>query len=83
MQTRAGVESIRLRTGANKTERRKTGLSVELWSLASVAGFMINLGTEPGAELQDDEIAFLKSFAGLVERLCKDQYQRETEAVRS
>jgi hypothetical protein len=44
---------------------------------------VIKLGTEPGAELQDDEIAFLKSFAGLVEWLCKDQYHRETEVVRS
>jgi hypothetical protein len=65
------------------TEKAKNPLTVELWSLASVAGFVIKLGTEPGAELQDDEIAFLKSFAGLVERVCKDQYHRETEVVRS
>jgi hypothetical protein len=30
-----------------------------------------------------EELGFLKSFAGLVERLCKDQYDRKTQVVRS
>jgi hypothetical protein len=41
---------------------------------------------EPARErmaIEEKEIAFLKSFAGLVERLCKNQYDRESQAVQS
>jgi hypothetical protein len=58
-------------------------MTVELWSLASVAGFVLNQTEEVGVELVDEEMEFLKSFVRLVERICKDQYNRETEAVRS
>jgi hypothetical protein len=38
---------------------------------------------EPGAEIKDDDMVFLKSFAALIERLCKTMYHREPEALRS
>jgi hypothetical protein len=58
-------------------------MTVEVWSLASAAGFVLKQTEEVGVELVDEEMEFLKSFARLVERICKDQYNRETEAVRS
>jgi hypothetical protein len=58
-------------------------MTVELWSLASVASFVLKQADEPGEELQDEEIGFMKSFARLVERVCKDQYHREIKAVQS
>jgi hypothetical protein len=58
-------------------------MTVEVWSLASVAGFVLKQTEEAGVELVDEEMAFLKSFAQLVERLCKEQYNREIKAVRS
>jgi hypothetical protein len=56
-------------------------MTVEVWSLASVAGFVLKQTEEVGVELVDEEMEFLKSFARLVERICKDQYNRETTAV--
>ena len=58
-------------------------MTVEVWSPASVAGFVLKQTEEVGVELVNEEMEFLKSFARLVERLCKDQYNREIEAVRS
>jgi hypothetical protein len=58
-------------------------MTVELWSLASAAGFVLKQTEEVGVELVDEEMEFLKSFARLVERVCKDQYNREGEALRS
>jgi hypothetical protein len=58
-------------------------MTVEVWSLASVAGFVLKQTEEVGVELVDDEMEFLKSFVRLVERICKDQYNRETTAVQS
>jgi hypothetical protein len=58
-------------------------MTVELWSLASVAGFVLKQTEEVGVELVGEEMEFLKSFAQLVERLCKDQYSRELKAVQS
>jgi hypothetical protein len=58
-------------------------MTVEVWSLASVAGFVMKQTEETGVGLVDEEMEFLKSFARLVERVCKDQYNRETNAVRS
>ena len=57
-------------------------LTVELRSLACVAGFVMKQ-MEDDEPIEEKEIAFLKSFAGLVERLCKDQYDREIKAVQS
>ena len=48
-----------------------------------MAGVVLKQTEEVGVELVDEEMKFLKSFAQLVERLCKDQYHREIEAVRS
>jgi hypothetical protein len=62
---------------------RKLVMTVELWSLASVTGSVLKQTEEVGVELVDEEMKFLKSFARLVERICKDQYNRESEAVRS
>jgi hypothetical protein len=58
-------------------------MTVELWSLASVTGSVLKQTEEVGVELDDEEVKFLKSFARLVERICKDQYNRESEAVQS
>jgi hypothetical protein len=67
-----------------KLMNRSAGLmTVEVWSLASVAGFVLKQTEEVGVELVDEEMEFLKSFARLVERVCKDQYNRETAAVQS
>ena len=48
-----------------------------------VAGFVLKQTEETDVELVDKEMEFLKSFARLVERLCKDQYNRESNAARS
>jgi hypothetical protein len=56
-------------------------LTVERWALASVAGLILK-AIEDDEPYDQEELGFLKSFAGLVERLCKDQYGRETR-VRS
>jgi hypothetical protein len=58
-------------------------MTVELWSLASVTGSLLKQTEEVGVELDEEEVKFLKSFARLVERICKDQYNRESEAVQS
>jgi hypothetical protein len=58
-------------------------MTVEVWSLASVAGFVLKQTEDVGVELVDEEMEFLKSFARLVERVCKDQYNRESSAVQS
>jgi len=58
-------------------------MTVELWAIASTAGLVMKQTDETGVELDDQEMAFLKSFARLVERLCKDQYHREVARGRS
>jgi hypothetical protein len=55
-------------------------MTAEVWSLASVAGFVLKQADEAGLELHVDELAFLKSFTRLVERLCEDQYRREVRS---
>jgi hypothetical protein len=55
-------------------------MTVELRSLASVAGFVIKQIEQLEVDPNDDEMDFLKSFAGLVERFCGDQYDREIKA---
>jgi hypothetical protein len=57
-------------------------LTVALRSLARVAGFVMKQ-MEDDEPIEEKEIAFLKSFARLVERVCADQYERELRAVRS
>lgn len=57
-------------------------LTVELRSLACVAGYVMKQ-MEDDEPIEEKEIAFLRSFARLVERLCEDQYKRELQAVRS
>jgi hypothetical protein len=52
--------------------------TLELWSLASVAGLILQEGEEPGMELE-----YLKSFLKLVGRFCHEQYEREWSAVHS
>jgi hypothetical protein len=53
-------------------------------SVASVATYVIRQSEDlHDADLDDNEMAFLKSFARLVERLCRDQYGREIKAVQS
>ena len=58
-------------------------MTVELWAIASTAGLVMKQTDETGVELDDQEMAFLKSFARLVGRLCKDQYHREVARGRS
>jgi hypothetical protein len=58
-------------------------MSVELWSLASVAGFVLKESDDSGIDMDDAELGFLKSFARLVGRLSKEQYDRESAALRS
>ena len=58
-------------------------MTVELWSLASVAGFILKEATEPGMELVDEEMEYLKSFLRLVGRFCHEQYEREWSAAHS
>ena len=85
-----GVVGKKHVTAADRSIRKLTKLmdqstevlTVELRSLAGVAGFVMKQ-MEDDEPIEEKEIAFLKSFAGLVGRLCKDQYYRETEAVRS
>jgi hypothetical protein len=61
-----------------------TGLmTVELWSLASVASFVLKQSDAFDGELSGEEMGFMKSFARLVERLCRDQYNCEIQAVQS
>jgi hypothetical protein len=79
-----GLEADRSTRKLMKLMNGAAGLmTVEVWSLASVASFLLKQTEEVAAELVDEEMEFLKSFARLVERICKDQYNRETEAVRS
>ncbi len=58
-------------------------MTVELWSLASVASLVLKQADDPGDEFQDEEISFMKSFARLIERVCKDQYGREIKTGQS
>jgi hypothetical protein len=60
-------------------------LTVELWSVASVARLLFEHNKEPDGyvDLQAQEIQFLQAFAQLVERLCKEQYDRELAAMHS
>lgn len=55
----------------------------ELWSLASVAGLIVKEAQEPGGEVIDEELDYLKSFTRLVERSCHVRYEREWKAARS
>jgi len=58
-------------------------MTVELWSLAGVASFVMKQADETGVEIVDHEMDSLKSLARLVERRCNEQYHREIEAGRS
>jgi hypothetical protein len=60
-------------------------LTVELWSVASVARLLFEHNTQPDGyvDLQAKEMKFLRAFARLVERLCKEQYDRELAAIYS
>jgi hypothetical protein len=60
-------------------------LTVELWSVASVARLLFEHNKQPDGyvDLQDKEIQFLRAFAQLVERLCNEQYDRELAAMSS
>lgn len=64
-------------------DRSDDVMTVELWSLASVAGFILKEATEPGMDLIDEEIEYLKSFLRLVGRFCHEQYEREWSAAHS
>jgi hypothetical protein len=55
-------------------------LTVELWSLASVARFVMKQ-TDDGEAFEGEEAAFVKSFAGLIKRLSAAQYHREIGQV--
>jgi hypothetical protein len=46
-------------------------------------GELSNRQIRCSVEIFDEEMEFLKSFARLVRRLCKEQYNRESAAVRS
>ena len=56
-------------------------MTVELRSLASVAGLILQEAEEPGMELIDRELEYLKSFVRLVGRYCHEQYEREWSAA--
>jgi hypothetical protein len=58
-------------------------MTVELWALASVAGFVLQESDESGIDIDDNELIFFKSFARLVGRRCKEQYERESATLRS
>jgi hypothetical protein len=60
-------------------------LTVELWSVASVARLLFehNKQSDGSVDLQGKEIEFLQAFARLVERLCDEQYTRELAALSS
>ena len=58
-------------------------MTVELWSLAGVAGFILKEADEPGIEILDEEMEYLKSFLRLVGRFCHEQYEREWSAAHS
>jgi hypothetical protein len=57
--------------------------AVELRSLASVAGFVLKEADENQIDMNNEELKFLKSFARLVARLSKEQYNRESALLRS
>lgn len=78
--TRAAARSKRKLV--NLMDQATTVLTVELWSLASVVRFVVKQ-IEDDEPFDQEELRFLKSFAGLVERLCEDQYKRELQAVKS
>ncbi len=63
-------------------DQAATVLTVELWSLASVTQFIVKQ-IEDDEPFDQEELRFLKSFAALVGRLCKDQYSRERLAAQS
>jgi hypothetical protein len=54
-------------------------MTVELWSLASVATHAINRGNEPGGEISDDEMVYLKTFAAMLERIMPGPIQARSE----
>jgi hypothetical protein len=56
-------------------------MTVELWSLAGVAGFILKVADEPGMEIVDEEMEYLKSFLRLVGRFCHERYEREWSAA--
>jgi hypothetical protein len=58
-------------------------MSVELRSLASVAGFVLKESDDSGIDMNGAELTFLKSFARLVGRLSKEQYDRESATLHS
>jgi hypothetical protein len=54
-----------------------------LWSLASVAGYVLKESDENEIDTNGDELKFLKSFARLVGRLSREQYDRESASLQS
>jgi hypothetical protein len=60
-------------------DRPRGLMTVEVISLASVANFVLKQTENPDIDFEfaDEELQFLKSFARLVEQLCKDQYHRD------
>jgi hypothetical protein len=58
-------------------------MAVELWSLASVAGYVLKESDENEIDTNGDELKFLKSFARLVGRLSREQYDRESASLQS
>jgi hypothetical protein len=56
-------------------------MTVELRSLAGVAGFILKEADEPGMEIVDDEMEYLKSFLRLVGRFCHERYECEWSAA--
>jgi hypothetical protein len=58
-------------------------LTVELWSLASVTGFILREADEPGIELEEEQREYLKSFVRVVERQCHTRYEQEWAAAHS
>jgi hypothetical protein len=58
-------------------------MAVELWSLASVAGYLLKEFEENEIDMNGDELKFLKSFARLVGRLSREQYDREGASLKS
>ena len=72
-----------LRTLVRLMNKADHVMTVELWSLASVAGVVLQEAEQPGAELVDEEMKYLKAFFRMVERLCDEQYDHERKAQRS
>jgi hypothetical protein len=58
-------------------------MTVELRSLASVAGYVLKEFEENQIDITGNELEFLKSFARLVDRLSKEQYDRESASLQS